>query len=343
MLAFTMVVLVAAALTAVWTPARGADDDGVAAAARSGLHIGGAMSGYDAAWPDDPLLEIAVEHFSAVTAAAYMPWGAWPDPDQPVQTAGFDDVVAWASEHDLLVHGHTLVYPSQNARLDWWVELEDGHEALLQHFVTQMAASNAGDVWVWDVVNEVMAPDGSPADPWGLRRDVIEHEKIGPNYVDLAFRWARAADPDALLILNDYGAEERNPKSDRLFAYVQELRRRGVPIDGVGFQFHVNAVEGELDWESVRSNLERFADAGFRVFITELDVPVVALAADEEPTSGDLERQRAVFEEVARIATELDLVDSLLMWNYVDERSWLHPARNTLSENVVAGVYTHPT
>ena len=86
----------------------------------------------------------------------------------------------------------------------------------------------------WDVVNEAVADDGS-----GLR-DTVFRQKLGEGYLELAFRAAHEADPDALLVYNDYGAEGLGRKSDEVYALVRRLRdarradRRRGPADARG-------------------------------------------------------------------------------------------------------------
>ena len=139
--------------------------------------------------------------------------------------------------------------------------------------VDTFARSRAGNIWCWDVVNEVMAEDNQPMDALGLRTDFKEYQAMGPSFVEKAFRWAKAADSNALLILNEAGCDVWNNKSTRMFEFVKFLRRRGVPIDGVGFQYHfVDVTQPNPAIDSLRRNLKRFADAGFKIFITEVDV-----------------------------------------------------------------------
>lgn len=314
--------------------------------AQEGLAVGAVLHGYDPAWDDGDYPQVAAAEFNAVTATAYMPWGPWPVQAGPIDTSGLTDVVSWARQRGQLVHGHTLVYPLANEQLGWYQDLPRGrglHEAALEQYVSTMASATAGDMWVWDVVNEVLADPGDPAvDSFGLRTGYVEYQEIGPSYVDKAFAWAKAADPNALLIINDYGAEQLNEKSDNLLRYAIELRRRGVPVDGVGFQMHIQGQYGEPDYLSIRRNFERFEAAGFRIYITELDVMTkVAASANETPSAAETERQAAIYKEIARIASEYPSVESLLMWDFADDRSWLHPTITTLGQ-VPQGVYTFP-
>lgn len=320
--------------------------------------VGGVLHGYDEDWDEgDVYRSVAREHFNATTATIYMGWNGYPSIEAGPNTSGVERIVDWAESDiagadmaisDMALHGHALLYPISNEDLGWYQELDDGeHAQHVKRYIDDVMAATRGDIEVWDVVNEAFGDPGNaehPVDAVGLRTDFVEHRSIGDDYIELAFDWAHAADDQAELILNDYGTEEWNTKSTRLFDYVVDLKARGVPIDGVGFQMHLWASRYEPDWQSIRANFARFADAGFDIYITELDVPIIETTnASVVPTAQDLERQRAFYEEVARIAVEQPAVKSLFFWDYADARSWLHPVRNSSMEPFVsAGVYTFP-
>lgn len=333
-----VVALIAAVLAASPDTTIGAAEAGLADRAPDRLAVGGVLHSYDPAWDDGLYAQTAASEFDAITATAYMPFGVHPAPNQ-INTEPLDQVVEWARNRDLRVHGHPLLYPAVNQQLDWYAELEDGHRAVLENYVRTVAGSNAGDVWAWDVVNEVFADPGElEVDSRGLRTNYPEYDVFEGNYDDV-FHWAREADPQAKLILNDYGAAEPTAKADAILAEVIAMRERGVPIDGVGFQFHLDA---DPDFWGIRQNLQRFADAGFDLYITELDVTVTNRPSGDQPLTRE-ERllQRAIYEEVTRIALEQPAVKSLLMWDFADERSWLHPAGPT--SPVPEGLFAYPT
>ena len=320
---------------------------------RPNLAIGGVLHGYDNDWNTENYVEYLVtaeREFSAVTSTAYMAYGAWPDPTQTPDTSRFEEVVDWATAAGKKVHGHVLLWPAANEKLDWWKRVRRNEtESTLRHYVESMVTCRAGEVWVWDVVNEVMADDGEAMDASGLRTSYKEYKNIGPNYVDLAFQWARQAEQvtgseqPALLILNDYNIETLCPKSDRLLAYAIALRERGVPIDGIGFQMHFIDSVFEPNYASIEANLQRFADAGFQLFITELDV--AATATDDPlqlPTAEQLAQQARVFQRIANIAYRQPACAALLMWDFADERSWLHPSTID-TEYLALGQYSFPT
>ncbi len=112
------------------------------------------------------------------------------------------------------------------------------------------------------MVNEAFADDGR-----GSRRD-SNLQRTGNDWIEAAFRAARAADPNAKLCYNDYNTDGINAKSTGVYTMVKDFKSRGVPIDCVGFQSHL----GTRSSGDYQANLQRFADLGVDVQITELDV-----------------------------------------------------------------------
>ncbi len=141
----------------------------------------------------------------------------------------------------------------------------------MTHFKGKLAA--------WDVVNEAMGDDAAI-------RQTIWYNAIGPDYIEQAFRWAHATDPDVPLYYNDYNIETQNPKSDAVYAMLAALKAKGAPIDGIGFQFHYAADQAPTT-AAIVANFARFAALGLKIQITEADmhVPVIngiASTADQQ-------------------------------------------------------------
>lgn len=286
-----------------------------------------------------------------MTATIYMGWGSWPNKARPPKLADFTKVVDWAQQRSLKLHGHALLYPMSNESLGWWQQLPD--QAIgdyLEKFINTTAGGHAGRIWAWDVVNEVMADNGEDMDALGLRTRYKEYRALGPGYVEFAFRAAKQADPDALLIINDYGIEEWNDKSTRLLQFAKRLKAQGVPIDGIGFQSHCTDLKQEsLNVNSIRRNFKRFADAGFKLLITEMDVCSIATSNPHPgspgistPNEKQLRRQAAFFAGMMKIALEEPACHAFLLWDYADDFSWLHKTDRQLGE-LPPGTYTHPT
>ena len=218
--------------------------------------------------------------------------------------AAADNLVAWARTADQAVHGHTLVWHRQ---LPGWLKrtapaTREGH---MREYIDRVVSRYRDEIPVWDVVNEVFEDDGS-------FRDSIWHEAMGEGFVDVAFRQARASDPDAILLYNDYDVAYGSDKPDAMFRMLEGALARGVPIDGVGFQLHVFArFDG---FEQVRRNFARAARLGLDVYVTELDVSMA---------EGDTETmQAAVYEELLSICLEQPRCRAFQSWGFTDMYSW---------------------
>src|SRR5437016_5137136 len=111
-------------------------------------------------------------------------------------------------------------------------------------------------------------------------------------YIDYAFKWAREADPDGKLFYNDTGGEGLGAKSDKVYALVKGLKDRGVPIDGVGLQMHLN-LNNPISGKAVLTNLQRLAGLGLDVHITEMDIQT-PLPLTAEKLAG----QAAVYQDI---------------------------------------------
>ena len=143
----------------------------------------------------------------------------------------------------------------------------------LQDHITTVMGHYAGKVYAWDVVNEAFNDDGTMRDTIWYDQPGIGFAGMGTQYIEQALGWAHAADPNARLFYNDYNAEPMNVKSDAIYAMAQDFKNRGVPLDGVGFQLHIDlSFDDPTTLASFTSNLQRFAALGLNLHITELDI-----------------------------------------------------------------------
>jgi endo-1,4-beta-xylanase len=221
--------------------------------------------------------------------------------------SGLDAIVDFAGQHNQMVRGHTLVWHSA---VPAW--LQDGDfstaevRSILQQFITETVSRYAGRIQVWDVVNEAFNDDGT------LRQDSFWYQRLGAGYIADAFRWAHAADPDARLYINDYNIERINSKSTALYDYVRDLRAEGVPIHGVGFQNHITI---NNDLASFTDNLQRFANLGLDVAVTEMDVRM------QSPTTANLALQAQRYDTALRGCLAVVRCVSFTVWGFTDARS----------------------
>jgi endo-1,4-beta-xylanase len=220
-----------------------------------------------------------------------------------------DAIMAFAASRSMAVHGHTLLWHEQQPA--WLQEGAPTREFLmaeLESHVATVVGRYANAVASWDVANEVIAPDG------GGLRETFWTSGGGADVVDSAFVWARRADPDAELFLNDTAVETIGPKSDALLALAVRLRDAGVPIDGVGFQAHLT-VPGPSR-EELQANMARFAAAGFDIRITELDVRI--------PDGTDLLAEQAeVYADVIGACLAEPRCRGVTTWGFTDRYSWI--------------------
>jgi endo-1,4-beta-xylanase len=232
--------------------------------------------------------------------------------------------IEFAVAHGLKLTGAHLMW---YYHLPPWFEGLTGRQAATQamvDYVRTVAGHYRGKTYSWNVVNEGLEPRDGQA--FGMRR-CWPLKMIGPEYFDLAFRTARAADPDALLIYNDSGFEldtaEQELRRSSLLLLIDELLRQKTPIDGVGLQSHLRVSEfGRFNERRYRDFLGEIAARGLRIVITELDVLDIGAPSDIG------QRDRAVAEVYRRFlgaALDEPAVKAVVTWGLCDRYTWLNP------------------
>ncbi|KAG9044799.1 hypothetical protein FS837_007530 [Tulasnella sp. UAMH 9824] len=139
--------------------------------------------------------------------------------------------------------------------------------SIIQDHVTTVAGYYQGRVYAWDVVSEIFDDKGG----W---RNNIFYKYLGPDFVEIALSAARGADPNAKLYIEEYGAEDVNAKSDSLYDLAKDLKNKGVPLDGIGFEGHLNSPNIPAP-SSVYYNTQRFEALDLDWGYTQLGVRIV--------------------------------------------------------------------
>jgi len=130
--------------------------------------------------------------------------------------------------------------------------------------------------------------------------------------------WAHAADPTAKLFYNDYNIETQNPKSDAVYLMAQDFTNRGVPLNGIGFQFHVDlSFDNPNVLASVTSNFQRFAALGLEIHITELDIRL------SDSSAASFAAQAKLYGELAAICLQQPKCTTFQTWGFTDKYSWI--------------------
>ncbi|MET7666028.1 endo-1,4-beta-xylanase, partial [Streptomyces sp. NPDC005463] len=166
-----------------------------------------------------------------------------------------------------------------------------------------------GKVFAWDVANEIMNEDGT-------YRENIFYKTLGPGYIADALRWAHAADPKVKLYLNDYNVEGIGAKSDAYYTLIKQLKADRVPIDGFGMQAHL-ALQYGFPYQ-MQQNIQRFADLGLDVALTELDIRMI-LPAD----AAKLAQQADWYGRATSACLAVRRCVGITVWGYSDRHSWI--------------------
>jgi endo-1,4-beta-xylanase len=270
-----------------------------------GIDIGAAVA-VDPLMKETQYQAVLAREFSLVTAENAMKFGETEPQRGVYDFSGADTIVEFALHHGMRVRGHTFVW--HQALPDWLTSGTWTREELikiLQDHIAAEAGHFKGKVFAWDVVNEAMDDSNS-----------IWLNGIGPDYVEIAFRAARQADPDALLFYNDYGAEGMNGKSDVVYDLVKGLKEKGL-VDGVGLQMHLTD-PGGLTRAELEENMRRLGELGLIVHITELDVRLAM-----PPTQAQLENQARLYGDVFQACVSVSACKAVVMWGFTDLHSWV--------------------
>jgi GH35 family endo-1,4-beta-xylanase len=284
------------------------------AAAKAGKLLGAAVNA-DALAADPTYAELLATEFDYVTPENVTKWGPLEPTDDVYAWGAADDIVGFAEAHRQAVKGHAFVWHRQTPT---WVSALSADElrgALKSHIETTLERYR-GRVRAWDVVNE--AVDVATAS--GYTESSVYWQKLGPGYIEDAFRWARAADPEVLLLYNEVGIERMGPKSDFTYALMRDLLASGVPIDGIGFQSHVS-IHRYPSESNLRANIRRFAELGLRVNISELDARTLLLPGDHESR---LHAQRIALQTVVGACVLEPACEAITLWGFTDRYSWIN-------------------
>ncbi|BBA97309.1 putative endo-1,4-beta-xylanase [Actinacidiphila reveromycinica] len=300
-------IAVTAALVAATTPSAHAADTPLRTLAEAkGVYMGTALTAGELTGTS---ASIASTQFDEVTPGNEMKWDTVEPTRGTYNWGPGDQIVGFAQQHGMQVRGHNLVWHSQ---LPGW--LTSGsftntqvHDLMVKH-VTDEVTHYKGEVVHWDVVNEPFNEDGS-------YRSDLWYNQIGPSYIADALTAAHAADPAAKLYLNDYNTEGENAKSNAMYTLVKSLKQQGVPIDGVGFQAHFILGQVPSDFEA---NLQRFADLGVDVAVTELDVRMATPAS-----AANLQQQAADYTKVVNDCLGVTRCQGITVWGFNDATSWV--------------------
>jgi endo-1,4-beta-xylanase len=290
---------------------------------------------------------VLTKHFNSITCEDQMKFDAL-EPTEGTFTYGTaDPIVSFAVTNHMKVRGHTLVWHRQNP--SWLFTNSTGGAvtkdvllARLKKHIDNVVKHFKGKVYAWDVVNEAVMETGmlrtgnETADdqksPW--------YQIAGDSYIEAAFRYAHDADPDAKLFYNDY-YDYLPAKRQGIYNLLMGLLAKGVPINGVGMQTHIN-IEPSTDPNNqgyyqtvanVEEAIKLYSSLGLEVQVTEMDmslyIPGVMYTSSQYYTAATFtdalqtEQANRYADFFALFRKYRGVITGVTTWGIADDNTWL--------------------
>jgi endo-1,4-beta-xylanase len=299
-----------------------ADAPSLAAAARASRLFYGAAVQEGQLKKDDAFAALVAAQCGVVVPEWEMKWAAIEHRQGRRNFARADAIRDFATRQRLKIRGHTLIW--HRSIPDWAKEAfanGNGWPFVHDHIAAMLARYGVAPFIHWDVLNEVIEPKQGRAD--GLRVSPFL-KAFGPDYIERALRLARDSAPATRLYINEYGVDyDGRTERDRraaLLRLVQQLKSKGVPLDGVGIQAHLRLDGSPFSAVNLRRFLADVAGTGVRIAITELDV------RERDLTPPIAARDARVADEVKRyldVVLQEPALDGVVTWGLSDRYSWL--------------------
>jgi len=286
-----------------------------------------------------PYRNIASSQFGFATIDGPAQWLYLRPTENTYNYSGINTVMQFAKENNMPVQLHHLVWGEVNYLPSWLV---DGHFSsnklldILRSDIETTASHYKGQVKTWTVVNEAFTRSQHT---YGLHDWWADNIGHGTTYIDNSFSWARQADPNATLLLNDFNNEAENSVSNAEYIYVKEALARGVPIDGIGMQMHIDATNPP-DKNQVISNMQRFKALGLNTYITEFDVNVSKVKGNQD-YKDSLEAQ--ITHDMVRACIESKSCVSFNEFGITDKNNLIKSIFNTNSHSYLFNSRYQPT
>jgi endo-1,4-beta-xylanase len=290
-------------------------------AARGGITIGTEFMSNRTS--DSRYCRIMNRNFNMAVLSEFSSPGFWLAPGE-YDFIALDRAVDYASRHGWRIRASHLLWGEYAVIPDWLKDSRFTREEyirIMEQYIRDIAGRYKGRVQEWSVANEASNRSFSDgADFW--------NDRIGPEYIALAFRTAREADPNGVLIFNDDNNHAPQDEVttriiDKMYATVRQLKADGAPIDVIGMQMHFF-----LPWNSpippeknaVIATMQKFAALGVRIMITELDVDLVQVSGSQ---TKKLAVETGMYRDMMEACIESGVCDSFSTWGISDSISWI--------------------
>jgi endo-1,4-beta-xylanase len=290
-------------------------------AAQRNLTIGTEFLNYRTA--DPRYCRIMNRDFNLAALSEFSSPDLWLGPGQ-YDFSALDSAVDYASQHGWRIRASHLLWGAPESLPAWLKNSnysQDEYIQIMEQYIRDIVGRYKDRVQEWSIANEATIRSWTPGmDFW--------NDKIGPEYIALAFQMARQADPNGVLIFNDVNNQSSQDTGssgvvNKMYTTVKQLKSQGVPIDVVGMQMHLL-----LPWETsvppqkadVIATMQKFAALGVRIYVTEMDVDLAG-----QPGS-QVEKwafEAGVYRDIMEACIESGVCDSFATWGISDATSWI--------------------
>ena len=268
-------------------------------------------------------INIVKSQFNLIVPGNAMKWDSVHKSFNKFDFSLADETTDFAESNHMAARGHVLVWHKQNPQ--WLVNWAKGTPGparkstmlyAMRTHIDKVVKEYKGKVIAWDVVGEAFNDDGSV-------RETIWSQTIGyPEYIEKAFQYAHAADPNARLFYDDFDAEWTGAKSDAIYNLIKDMKRKGIPIHGMNFQSHFH--QGELEangYNSIAANIKRFSDLGLEIYLGEVDFWIW-----DTPTTVKLNQQAKEYVLLMDLCLNNPQCKLFNVWGVSDSTAWLNYA-----------------
>lgn len=323
-------------LSAFIANAAHAQNPGMKDAFEGKFYVGCAINQWSISQNLTPALKAVRQHYNSIVPENCMKAEELQPMEGVFNFKHADEFVDFGEANNMYIVGHCLVWHSQCPA--WMFQGKGGamtRELLIKRMrnhIYTVVGRYKGRVKGWDVVNEAINDDGT-------FRQSQYYKILGEEFIELAFKFAHEADPDAELYYNDYSTD-KPAKRAAIVRLVNNLKAKGCRVDAIGMQSHV-AFDTPLD--EYEKTVEAFAATGAKVQVTELDLSVLpwpqqGMGAAVETnfeyrkqidpyTDGlplEMQKQQCDFYEklFAIYLRHADVIKRVTFWGVLDSDSW---------------------
>ena len=248
--------------------------------------------------------------------------------------SGPDRLLNFAKQNNQQMRWHTLVWHNQTP--EWIFKDEKGQrvskevlEERLKNYIFVVGERYKNDICSVDVVNECISDknfvlrNGEDRSLW--------FDILGEEYIDKAFFWAKQAFPKSSFVINDYNLEMVEGKRLGMYELLKGMKARGVPVDTVGLQMHINIENPPVS--EIEKTIELYGSLGLNVIVTEMEISVYT---DKEQGNNKFDALREftpeLFEQQAKRYFEIfecfkrqakkGILKDVVLWGISDRLSW---------------------